>query len=298
MNSLKWDLDHQKSKKSLVRFWWFASPSCIPLSRFNLHPEMCASMSVLGAGSLSGYRLKPQVQRSHVCSASANRKLWAPGVEAPSYLDGSLPGDYGLDPMGLSADPKAMAWYRQAELVHGRWAMMGTAGILGQELLNPDVFWYEAGLPQNLPDNVSGFNLGGILAFEFCMMHFVEVRRWQDFRNPGSVNDDPVFKGNSVPNEVMGYPGGIFDPFGFSKGKDLESLKTKEIKNGRLAMFAWTGFAIQAQATGKGPIACLKDHLADPLVNNIGANIGTCTIPDSVDVGGVTIPLYCLWPGQ
>jgi len=31
-------------------------------------------------------------------------------------------------------------------------------------------------------------NLGGILAWEFLLMHWVEVRRWQDIRKPGSVN--------------------------------------------------------------------------------------------------------------
>lgn len=258
---------------------------------------MATAAPFVGTQKNSALRASSTRPRPVSCSA-ADRKLWAPGVVSPTYLDGSLAGDYGWDPMGLSSDPKALAWYRQAELVHSRWAMMGVVGILGQELLNPDVFWYEAGLPKNLPEQVSGLNLGGILAVEFCLMHYVEVRRWQDYKNPGSVNEDPVFKGNSVPNEVMGYPGGIFDPFGFAKGKDLEDLKTKEIKNGRLAMVAWTGFALQAQATGKGPIACWKDHLADPFGANITANIGTCVIPDSVDVGGVNIPLYCLWPGQ
>ncbi len=32
-------------------------------------------------------------------------------------------------------------------------------------------------------------NLGGILAWEFLLMHWVEVRRWQDIRKPGSVNE-------------------------------------------------------------------------------------------------------------
>ena len=31
--------------------------------------------------------------------------------------------------------------YRQSELQHARWAMLGVAGILAQEILKPGVFW-------------------------------------------------------------------------------------------------------------------------------------------------------------
>ncbi len=47
--------------------------------------------------------------------------------------------------------------YRQAELVHARWAMLAVAGILAQEIVKPGVFFYNAGLPENLP----GINFGG-----------------------------------------------------------------------------------------------------------------------------------------
>jgi light-harvesting complex I chlorophyll a/b binding protein 4 len=128
-------------------------------------------------------------------------------------------------------------------------------------------------------------------------MHFVEVRRWMDIKKHGSVNDDPIFKSNAVPNPEPGYPGGPFDPLGFSKG-NFSELKVKELKNGRLAMIAFMGFVIQAQATGKNPIANLTDHLSNPFGNNITANIGTCHVPSSVDVQGLRIPLTCLWPGH
>lgn len=53
-------------------------------------------------------------------------------------------------------------------------------------------------------------------AWEFCLMHWVEVRRWQDYKNFGSVNQDPIFKGNSVPNPEMGYPGYVLQAQNFN----------------------------------------------------------------------------------
>lgn len=68
--------------------------------------------------------------RAAVATVSAARPLWLPGSVAPEYLDGSLPGDYGFDPLGLGADKEWLAWFQQAELMHCRWAMIGAAGIL------------------------------------------------------------------------------------------------------------------------------------------------------------------------
>lgn len=149
-----------------------------------------------------------------------------------------------------------------------------------------------------------------------------------------------------MPNLEPGYPGGIFDPLGFSKG-NLKELQTKELKNGRLAMIAFMGFVLQvrrreggggrtpgrvpaalglgsssararttdacppppslasppplasqAQATGKGPLEALGDHLGNPAGANWTTNIGTCAVPKTVDIQGLSIPLTCLWPGQ
>ena len=65
----------------------------------------------------------------------------------------------------------------------------------------------------------------------------------------------------------ISFAGGAFDPLGWSKG-DLEDLKVKELKNGRLAMVAFLGFVAQYGATGKIHLlllhmqssVCQEDH--------------------------------------
>ncbi len=68
-----------------------------------------------------------------------------------------------------------------------------------QEIVRPDVFWYSAGSQVESP-------LGpvGLLAFEFFAMHWVEVRRWQDLRKPGSVDQDPIFSQYKLPPHEVG----------------------------------------------------------------------------------------------
>ena len=127
-----------------------------------------------------------------------------------------------------------MAWYKQAELQHARWARLGVAGVIGQSIITPGVFWYDAAL--HLPASLGPVNLGSVLAIQFLMMHWVEVRRWVDIKNPGGASTDPIFGYKLAAGEV-GYPGGVFDPLGYAKdASKLNELKTKELKNGRLAM--------------------------------------------------------------
>lgn len=194
-------------------------------------------------------------------SEDASRAPWLPGSYAPLYLDGSLPGDFGFDPLGLGKSPVMLAQYREAEVIHCRWAMLGVAGMLGQELLGYGN-WIDAplSLAGGADATYAGTDLGPaitvpvIIAAEVALMGFVEGKR-----------------GSAKEAESRVYPGGAFDPMGLAKG-DLDKLKLNEIKNGRLAMVAVFGFFMQGSVTHTGPVANLLAHVGDPWNMNVATS--------------------------
>ncbi len=54
-------------------------------------------------------------------------------------------GNFGFDPLGLAKEPSSLARFRESELIHCRWAMLGVAGCLAVELLGYGN-WYDAPL--------------------------------------------------------------------------------------------------------------------------------------------------------
>merc|ERR1719235_2438362 len=215
------------------------------------------------------------VANSSMRSISSREAPWLPGSLAPAHLDGTLPGDFGFDPLGLGKDPQAMKWYRQAELQHSRWAMLATTGILVQSILRPDVSFMAAG-EKAIENSFASF--GTLLVIQIILMGFAEGRRWQDMRKAGATKEP---SGNFFGLERalggstdVGYPGGIFDPAGFSKvsASRMEELKLKEIKNGRLAMISYVGFSCAYVSTGKGPLEALSYHLSDPWTHSVATS--------------------------
>merc|ERR1712167_130662 len=200
---------------------------------------------------------------------------WLPGSLAPAHLDGTYPGDFGFDPLSLGKDPQTMKWYRQAELQHARWAMLAVFGILVQGIAKPDVSFMDAG--KNAAES-SYASFGTLVVIQIILMGFAEGRRWQDIRQPGATAEPSGnflgFEGAFGGKGDVGYPGGVFDPIGLSKcsAAQLDELKLKEIKNGRLAMLAYVGISCAYVSTGKDPIEALKYHLSDTMAHSVTSN--------------------------
>jgi len=218
--------------------------------------------------------------------------LWLPNTKRPDWLDGSLPGDRGFDPLGLAKPVEYLQFdidqldqnlaqnkagnvigtfkpkvdevtsqslqpysevfgiqrFRECELIHGRWAMLATLGVIIAESAT-GVSWASAGKVE-----LDGARyLDFALPFSISQLSIIEVL---------AVGGAELYRTGELDPIKRIYPGGIFDPLGLassgvSDDEQIKRLREAEIKHGRLAMIAFLGFGVQALVTGEGALGSL-----------------------------------------
>jgi len=173
-------------------------------------------------------------------------------------LPGALAPVGFFDPLGFAekADDNTMKRYREAELTHGRVAMLATLGFLVGEKVEGTSFLFDA--------SIKGPAITHILQVPppFWALLLLSIGATEQFRaekgwvDPSEVPvDQPgLLKADYIPGDLG------FDPLGL-KSEDAEEfriMQTKELQNGRLAMLAAAGFLAQEAVDGQGIIEHLQ----------------------------------------
>ena len=174
-----------------------------------------------------------------------------PFLLRPQKLKGYV-GDVGFDPAGYSED-YSMEYLREAELKHGRIAMLAWTGWvavdLGARIYPFPEVWQEVtsltgkeALLYIEPGDPRGF-FGTPLAFALYLIIIPEWYFWS------SVNEMNVDGKSSM--RVAGDLG--WDVLGILKGKseeEINDMKLKELKHARLGMLAFSGLFAQTVYAG------------------------------------------------
>ncbi|KAL0362549.1 UNVERIFIED_CONTAM: Chlorophyll a-b binding protein 8, chloroplastic [Sesamum calycinum] len=217
-----------------------------------------AARQILGGRSIHSSRKASFVVKAASTppvKQGANRQLWFASKQSLSYLDGSLPGDYGFDPLGLS-DPEGTGgfieprWLAYGEIINGRFAMLGAAGAIAPEILGKAGLipaetalpWFKTGVIPPAGTYSYWADPYTLFVLEMALMGFAEHRRFQDWANPGSMGKQYFL--------------------GLEKG--LGGSGDPAYRAARFSTLWGSGLV-----TGVGPYQNLLDHLADPVHNNV-----------------------------
>lgn len=162
-----------------------------------------------------------------------------------------------FDPWGLSEgiSEEKYAWYRAAELKHGRVAMVAALGQITQSYVRiGDPVFSEGSKPlKALEQVVAERPLAAvqILGFIFAAEALGQFNQVKDGAVPGDLGFDPLGLKPSDP-------------------ETWEKVQMRELKNGRLAMLAIAGMFYTELLTGNGVIEAWRIGAISPFNDGIG----------------------------
>lgn len=178
---------------------------------------------------------------------SANSQA-LPFMSRPLALDGSLAGDVGFDPLGFAKSTSDLMNYREAEIKHSRLAMLAAAGWPLSEIFDKKI---ASALDMNPlldgSDRVPSLLNGGLgkvspAYWVACIGAAAMIDIFGQLRMKNEKDNDYI-------------PGDLGLRLGYPADEDKQKwMQLAEIKNGRLAMIAVFGFAIQEFISKQGVV--------------------------------------------
>merc|ERR1719183_2631723 len=195
-----------------------------------------------------GYTGMPvaQASRSSAVSMSVSKPSNAlPFLDAPARQSSGLVGaEAGFDPLYFS-DFLDIKFLREAELKHGRICMLASTGYMAQEFFSLPSY---PGYSSNPIEAVSSVPAEGLLQIILAVSYLEVVS------NKGKFSMTNMFEDGRAPGDLG------FDPLKFGDNPATRArLELAELKNGRLAMLAFSGMIHQTFVTGKPLFASLSD---------------------------------------
>ena len=171
---------------------------------------------------------------------------------SPEALPGAIAPTGFFDPLGFAAkaDANTLKRYREAELTHGRVAMLATLGFLAGEAVEGKSFLWDASVSGPAITHLAQVPPVFWVLLTIGIGAAEQVRAETGWVDPGDVPvDQPgLLREGYIPGDIG------FDPLGLkpTDPKEFESIQTKELQNGRLAMLAAAGFMAQELTNGQG----------------------------------------------
>lgn len=192
------------------------------------------------AGAAVAFAPNATPKTTVVMSEFANGMVGGEGAEPMPFRWGGDKSSKNFDPVGFAErSPEWLNWFREAELKHGRQAMLATVGLVVPEFVRiPGAQFSFESIPNVLDahDALLDTSMKQILLW----ISLAEVMTLGALSNM---------------NEFDRAPGDFgFDPMGLypTDPKAQEEMKLKELKNGRLAMVAIGGMIHGAIVSGHG----------------------------------------------
>ena len=214
------------------------------------------SLALIALAAPAASAFAPAKTASTSTALKAGLNGWVPDESKFAFgLPGSLDPVPDFDPLGYAegADLQKMLQYREAEVQHGRVAMLGALGMLVTEEPIEYHPLFEASNKDIGPairhlDEVRAVS-PAFFELLFLVIGFIELNRaLTGWTAPGDV-----FSTGRIFNDDY-YPGDVgFDPLGLKPDDPAEfaEIQTKELQNGRLAMLGFAGMVAQELVNGE-----------------------------------------------